>query len=72
MSTSSYEERRSPVVYRGERVPGLYLRRNGDGSTTYELRRKVGGRLCAAPWTRPRLRMRSQRPAASPSKSRTP
>jgi integrase len=44
MSTSAYEERRSPVVYRGERVPGLYLRRNGDGSTTYELRRKVGGK----------------------------
>jgi integrase len=44
MSTSSYEDRRSPVVYRGERVPSLYVRRDKDGSTRFELRRKMGGK----------------------------
>lgn len=44
MSTSSYDDRRAPVVYRGERVPGLYVRRDRDGAERFELRRKVGGK----------------------------
>jgi integrase len=35
---------RRPVVYRGERLPGLYERATSDGRTVYELRRKVAGR----------------------------
>lgn len=44
MPAPSYEDRRSPVVYRGERVPGLYVRRGKDGGQRFELRRKVGGK----------------------------
>lgn len=44
MPTSSYDDRRSPVVYRGERVPGLYVRRDSDSGQRFELRRKVGGK----------------------------
>jgi integrase len=44
MSAPSYDDRRRPVIYRGERVPGLYERRDRDGSTAYELRRKVDGK----------------------------
>jgi integrase len=44
MSTSSYEDRRRPVVYRGERVAGLYVRRDSSGAERFELRRKVGGK----------------------------
>ena len=44
MSTSSYDsKRRTPVVYRGERVR-LYVRRDTDGGARFELRRKVGGK----------------------------
>lgn len=35
---------RRPVVYRGERIAGLYERDTGDGRLVYELRQKIGGR----------------------------
>jgi integrase len=44
MPAPSYDDRRSPVIYRGERVPGLYERRTKDGRILYELRRKVAGK----------------------------
>jgi integrase len=44
MAASSYDDRRTPVVYRGERVPGLYVRRDSSGAERFELRRKLGGK----------------------------
>lgn len=46
MSTTSYgSESRRPVVFRGERVAGLYERRDSSGRLVFELRRKVGGKM---------------------------
>jgi len=39
------EQSRRPVVYRGERIAGLYERDTGDGRVMYELRRKVSGKM---------------------------
>ena len=45
MSEAVYgRETRRQVVYRGERVAGLYERFTSDGRTVYELQRKVAGR----------------------------
>jgi integrase len=46
MSASVYgSQSRRPVVYRGERVAGLYERETGDGRLVYEWRRKVDGKM---------------------------
>lgn len=46
MSTSSYgSQSRQPVTYRGERIAGLYERRDSSGRVVYELRRKLGGKM---------------------------
>ena len=38
-------ESRRPVMYRGERIPGLFERVTGEGRLVYELRRKIDGRM---------------------------
>jgi integrase len=46
MSVGSYgSQSRQPVIYRGERIAGLYERRDNAGRVVYELRRKVSGRM---------------------------
>ena len=47
MSTSSYDDRRAPVVYRGERVPGLYVRRDSNGESDSSCAAKWEGRQSA-------------------------
>ncbi len=45
MTATSYGAKtRRPVVYRGERITGLFERTMIDGGVAYEVRRKVGGR----------------------------
>ena len=46
MTVESYgSQSRRPVVYRGERIAGLYERQDASGAVVYELRRKVSGRM---------------------------
>jgi hypothetical protein len=46
MSASVYgSQSRRPVIYRGERIAGLYERDTGDGRLVYEMRRKVDGKM---------------------------
>ena len=45
MTASTPRNARTPVLYRDERVPGLFERTLGDGSKVYECKTRAGGKI---------------------------